>query len=197
MKAWQLWNCLCQLGLLLGLMNMKKVEVHLERSCRVYSRVSVTRPNNPFTCRNREMPGKVYDELTTIQKQWLVQWSRPWRIHTFSLKELIMEEYRVSYTSGPQKHIKVKPFTATTKPVIAVELLEAKHWKDGQIVHDTCFRQLMSVINFAHDQGGKRVVIINHTDTFSNDALLHQIIKQVPNSEKERTGDRLRLLLGL
>ena len=57
---------------------------------------------------------------------------------------------------------------------------------------------IMSVINFAHDQGEKRVVIINHTDTFSdNKDLLNQIFKQLPTSEKQRTTDRLKSLLGI
>ena len=59
--------------------------------------------------------------------------------------------------------------------IIAVELLEDKNWKKEQIISDNCFSQLISVINFAHDQGEKRVVIINHTDSFSNEALLKQL----------------------
>jgi len=139
--------------------------------------------------------GQAYDELTPIQKQWLEEW--------MSSGGLVNYTYNKCKTacsippSKPRKCIKVKSFVHTHSPVIAVELLEDIHWSDKKIVHDTCFRQLMSVINFAHDQGGKRVVIINNTDTFSNEALLEQIIKQVPESEKERTTDRLRLLLGL
>ena len=140
--------------------------------------------------------GEAYDKLTKIQKEWLEQFETG---DSMMMSMITPIEYR-SELCPSMLSIKVKSFTYTALPVIAVELLEDKlkvYWRDGQIIEDTCFKQLMSVINFAHDQGGKRVVIINHTDSFSNEALLAQIIKQVPDSEKERTTDRLRLLLGL
>ena len=43
----------------------------------------------------------------------------------------------------------------------------------------------------------KKCIAINRTDYFSDDELMTQIITQLPDREKKRTTDRLRLLLGL
>ena len=133
--------------------------------------------------------GEFYEKLSPLKKKWLVQFQ-------------VSENYTLDVEGNqilapPFESIKVKSFVDTTSPVIAIELLEHEHWSGKKMINDTCFKQLMSVINFAHDKGGKRVVIINHTDNFCNKTLLEQIIKQVPESEKARTTDRLRLLLGL
>ena len=92
----------------------------------------------------------------------------------------------------------VNQFNDTTAPIIAIELFKDDgHWSRKTIIDENCFAQLIRVINYAHDQGGKRVIIINRTDYFSDDELMTQIITQLPDREKKRTTDRLRLLLGL
>ena len=133
--------------------------------------------------------GEAYDKLTANQKKWLRQWHDPGGV-------AISTSFGTEYTK-PKECISVRQFVQTAAPVIAVELLEKQHWKGYKIIEYFCFKQLMSVINFAHDQGGKRVVIINHTDTFFNEGLLEQIFKQIPDAEKQRTTDRLKLLLGI
>ena len=57
-------------------------------------------------------------------------------------------------------------------------------WDNVTKITPDSFDQLIRVINFAHDKGGKRVVIINRTDYFSHDDLIRQIITQLPDREK-------------
>lgn len=54
--------------------------------------------------------------------------------------------------------------------------------------------QLVRVLNYAHDQGGRRVILINQT-SYSNEQLLAQIETQLPRTERERSLSRLKLLL--
>ncbi|RAP26169.1 hypothetical protein DID78_06960 [Candidatus Marinamargulisbacteria bacterium SCGC AG-343-D04] len=116
--------------------------------------------------------GSYYDSLSPVRKQWLEQF-------------------------GAERTIRIKPFSFTDKRFIAVELMEHGFSYTEPGISVECFNQLLRVIHFAHDEGEKRVIIINKTDTFTNEGLWKQIIAQVPPGEKERTIDRLRVLLGI
>ena len=50
------------------------------------------------------------------------------------------------------------------------------------------------MLNYAHDQGGRRIILINQT-SYSTEQLLIQIKAQLPEAESERTWSRLILLL--
>ena len=115
--------------------------------------------------------GNSYSSLSDEQKNWLVQ-------------------------INEGKDIKVKPFSETPKPIIAVELLESIHFDGTIIIEYNCFSQLLNVIEFAHNNRERRVIIINNT-SLSNEGLLGQIIKQMPKGEEKRSIERLRLLLGI
>jgi hypothetical protein len=84
-------------------------------------------------------------------------------------------------------------FEKTTRRTIAIEMGEYK-WDFGREIDSTCMEQLIRVLNYAHDQGGRRVILINQT-CYSSEQLLLQIKAQLPSSERERTWSRLMLLL--
>jgi hypothetical protein len=64
----------------------------------------------------------------------------------------------------------------------------------GKQINSNSMNQLISVLNYAHDQGGRRIILINHT-SFSTERLLIQIKDQLLKSESERIWPRLILLL--
>ncbi len=127
-----------------------------------------------------------YNQLRPIQKQW---------IKLFQVKG----HYMMS-PSGESSYIKpflnVMPlqFEKTTCKTIALEIKEYNHFLCGKTIDDSSMRQLISVLNYAHDQGGRRVILINQT-SYSPEALRSQIQAQLPKAESERTWARLQVLL--
>jgi len=85
-------------------------------------------------------------------------------------------------------------FEKTTCKTIALELREYTPHFSGKVIDPYSMDQLIRVLNYAHDQGGRRIILINQT-SYSAEQLLIQIKAQLPKSERERTWSRLMLLL--
>ena len=134
--------------------------------------------------------GPFLDLLTQTQKNLL---------RTFKVEELHSYSNGKSTVCPSYFGVAVTRFSRTDKQIIAVELLEilniANYPHSPEITRD-CLDQLMAIIHFAHDQGGRRVVIVNLTTTFTQETLFDQIIRQLPEQDAARTSDRLRVLLG-
>lgn len=90
--------------------------------------------------------------------------------------------------------INIKPFERTDKPYIAIELLDEIDWNGKEIIQGGSLAQLLRVINFAHDAGGKRIIILNNTK-FSDKELIQKIKEGIPEREEERTISRLNAIL--
>lgn len=125
--------------------------------------------------------GPEYERLTGKQKEWL-------KIFEVSRQY----EYRDSgsYTMPQHKSICVKPFESTNCDIVAVELLQRTNWNGKEIVQEDSLNQLLRVINYAHDSGGKKVIIVNHTK-FTHEELLVAIKAGISEREKERTSARI------
>ena len=125
-------------------------------------------------------PGEVYDKLRPIQQKWIDVYQKD-----------------IDHKNGMLIHVKpylwANPtfFEKTDCKTIAIELGE---WKEYKEISPNSMDQLIRVLNYAHDQGGRRVMLINQT-RFTNDQLLQQIKSQLPEAERERTWSRLQLLL--
>ena len=61
-------------------------------------------------------------------------------------------------------------------------------------IHEGCIYQLLSVINYAHDQGDKRIILVNCTK-FSEGELITEIEACLNEAEKERTMARVKGML--
>jgi hypothetical protein len=90
--------------------------------------------------------------------------------------------------------IYIKAFEKTDRKIIVVELLDDTDYSGKEIIQDNCLAQLLRVINYAHDCGGKRVVFLNNTK-FSDEEMLSKIKDAIPEREKERTLARIDALL--
>lgn len=122
---------------------------------------------------NTETTGPVYEKLSDLQKNWLRQYEVP-GIYLRSI-------HRPAHIG-----INVKPFEKTDYKIIAIEFIPYKN-SDGEItINDESMQQLIRVINYVHDMGGKKVIIINDTG-FSIEELIKQIKQQIPEREKKRT----------
>ncbi len=104
--------------------------------------------------------GPAFDALTDVQKCWT---------YRFPIN-------KIEVTSSGQKlntgmywfdTIGIKRFEQSSCDIISVELLrQPKNWRGQEVnqeVNDDCVKQLLRVINYAHDCGGKKIVIINAT----------------------------------
>lgn len=127
-----------------------------------------------------------YDKLRPIQKRW-IQVHQAGGVYTFSREghSRYIEPY---LTANPSK------FEKTTCKTIALEMRDYTSFFSGKIIDSTSMDQLIRILNYAHDQGGRRIILINQT-SFSAEELLLQIKEQLPKSERERTWSRLMLLL--
>lgn len=123
-----------------------------------------------------------YHKLRPVQQKWI-------RVHEID-SFYIDEDYYV------EAHLTVIPskFQKTTCKTIALEIGENSFIFFGKQIDSNSMDQLIRVLNYAHDQGGRRIILINQT-SFSNEQLLMQIKQQLPQSERERTWSRLMLLL--
>lgn len=123
-----------------------------------------------------------YDKLRPVQKQWI-------HVHqaggTYGGRSRYNEPH---LTANPSK------FEKTTCKTIALEIREYNSLFSGKEIDSTSMDQLIRVLNYAHDQGGRRIILINQT-SYSTEQLLIQIKAQLPKSESERTWSRLTLLL--
>lgn len=132
------------------------------------------------------MNSMAYDKLRPIQKRW-IHVHQAGGVYEFSGEghSHYIEPY---LTANPSK------FEKTTCKTIALEMRDYNSFFSGVEINSTSMFQLIRILNYAHDQGGRRVILINQT-SFSSEELLLQIKKQLPKSERERTWSRLMLLL--
>lgn len=132
---------------------------------------------------------EAYQRLKPIQKKWL---------DVFKTAGY----YRSTYGSGGYRpiyeppHWSVAPlkFEKTSCKTIALELMEYNSQYSGKSINSDCMEQLLRILNYVHDQGGRRLILINKT-SYSPEEFLAQIKKHLPKAEKERTWSRLMLLL--
>lgn len=71
---------------------------------------------------------------------------------------------------------------------------ETYFWREEAIINKDSISQLLSVVHYAHDTGGKKILLVNHT-IFSERELLVKIEEAIPEKERERTMPRIRGLL--
>lgn len=89
----------------------------------------------------------------------------------------------------------IRIFEKTRQNVIAVEIKDWYSSLDKKYKVDSyCMRQLIAVLNYAHDTGGKQILFINQTH-FNCNELLEQMRQSLPEEERERSWDRLKSLL--
>jgi DNA replication protein DnaC len=128
--------------------------------------------------------GPEYEKLSDAQKKWLkifeIPERREWRNN---------EDVFIPHHTG----IGARIFEKTKHTYIAVEILSEISHKQVYIDSD-CLRQILSLINYAHDHGGKKIIFINRT-TFSHSECLEKIKEEIGRSEKERTISRMNCLL--
>ncbi|KGP63581.1 hypothetical protein EP47_05540 [Legionella norrlandica] len=126
-----------------------------------------------------------YDKLRPVQKRWIHVCQAGGTHSYFGGRSHYNEPY---LTANPTK------FEKTTSKTIALEIREYNSCFSGKKIDSTSMDQLIRVLNYAHDQGGRRIILINQT-SYSTEQLLIQIKAQLPESECERTWSRLKLLL--
>jgi len=88
----------------------------------------------------------------------------------------------------------INTFEKTQCKTIALEITAYDSYEPERKINYSPMSQLIRVLNYAHDQGGRRVILINQTG-LSPEQLLVQIKKQLPVAERERTWSRFMLLL--
>ncbi len=125
--------------------------------------------------------GPAYDALTPIQKEWLIQ---------FQIPDPLLNGEDKPYHPG----IAVKPFEKSASSIIVIELLNMTLFFNEKIIDPDCLQQLLRVINYAHDTGGKRIILLNNT-LFSDAEMLSKIKEAIPEREKARTLARINALL--
>lgn len=132
---------------------------------------------------------EAYQRLKPIQKKWL---------NVFKTSGC----YSSTYGSGGDRSIYEPPhwsavplkFEKTSCKTIVLELKEYNYQYSEKSINDDCMEQLLRILNYAHDQGGRRLILINKT-SYGSKEFLAQIKKQLPKAEQERTWSRLMLLL--
>lgn len=135
-------------------------------------------------CQTGSVHCSAYDKLRPIQQQWL---------DVFHIGGMYTYSGGRSHYEQPHLGANYRKFEKTECKTIALEMREYK-FLSGIDVDDASISQLVRLLNYAHDQGGRRVILINQT-SFSNEELLMRIKNQLPKSERERTRARLMLLL--
>lgn len=132
--------------------------------------------------------GPTYNKLSEAQKKYTKRF--PVFKHFRNKDGMTTIKNGYHYTG-----IYVRIFDKTDHTAIAIELTQDTHWSGKEIINENCIKQLLSVVNFAHDQGGRQVLILNNT-TFSHKEIYEKIKLQLPEREKQRTISRLEQLLG-
>jgi hypothetical protein len=127
-----------------------------------------------------------YDKLRPVQKQW---------IHVHQAANRSWFANGRMYDEPPYLIANPLKFENTTCNTIALEIKDCNTvFSSGKEIASDSMDQLIRVLNYAHDQGGRRIILINQT-SYSTEQLLIQIKAQLPKSESERTWSRLVLLL--
>ena len=141
--------------------------------------------NIRLTLKKQGVLGSNHDSLTEIQKKWLYQFFH--KYYEISSNACIAIE---EFENSSEACIAIKRFENSSCNVIAAELLrQPKDWKDREVDGD-CVEQLLRVINYAHDHGGKKIIVVNATG-FTQQELITQIKMHIDERDKERTIARL------
>ena len=137
--------------------------------------------------RNNGALGPIFDQLTPEQKSYTKRFpvnKREW-INGLAI------DIGIHWYDG----INVKAFEKTSKTTIIVELLAYYQVLDKKmLLEENCLAQLLRVVNYAHDCGGKKIILLNKTE-FSHAELLDKIKESLRSKEKERTLARINALL--
>lgn len=126
--------------------------------------------------------GEAYSKLSEIQKKWLEQ---------FTLSQHYPYDGRY-----PSAHLglAVRNFEGTKHEIIALEIHIGERLFGPEKIDDDSMKYLLSIINFSHDTGGKKIILINCTD-LTHEELLKKIKEEIPSAEKERAIARLDQLI--
>lgn len=127
-----------------------------------------------------------YDKLRPVQKTWI-------REHEAGGTYMLCIGRESEYIE-PFLTVNPATFEHTNYKTIALEIGETNYRFCEKKISLYSMNQLIRVLNYAHDQGGRRVILINKT-SYSHEQLLIQIKAQLPKSESERCWSRLTLLL--
>jgi DNA replication protein DnaC len=126
--------------------------------------------------------GAAYEKLSSLEKSWLEQFT-------------VSEEYCDDGKKIPAyPGIKVRNFEFTSCSTIAIEIMQYNSINYSCEIDSDSMSQLLAVINYSHDQGGKKVIIINRTE-FSHQELLTKFEAKINEKERARTMSRLNNLL--
>lgn len=134
------------------------------------------------------MPGPVYEALRPIEKAWL---------HTYECGGMYtINSWGKTDYEKPWTNIGVNKFEKTSCKTIVLEIGEMDFGRfcGGKRIDPDSIRQLLRVLNYAHDQGGRRVILINLT-RFDAETLIQKIKQALPSTQCERTWSRLTCLL--
>ena len=126
-----------------------------------------------------------YDKLRPVQKRW---------IHVHEAGGGYTWFGGNTYHEAPFLMANPSKFEKTAYKTIALEIRVYNDYFFGEKIDSNSMYQFIRVLNYAHDQGGRRIILINQT-RYSAEQLLVKIKAQLPASESERTWSRLVLLL--
>jgi DNA replication protein DnaC len=132
--------------------------------------------------RHKDELGPDYEKLSEQQKKWLRQ---------FTVGAIYVCGLLIPAHTG----IAVRVFEKSDRTIITVEILSRFLESIKKRIFDgDCISQILSVINFAHDKGGKKVIFINKT-SLPHSVLIENIKEEIKVTEKERTISRMENLL--
>lgn len=126
-----------------------------------------------------------YDKLRPVQQKWL---NVTRIVPGYTIYNGILRLDKPHFVANPAI------FEKTTCKTIALEMRKYHSASLENKIDSTSMEQFIRVLNYAHDQGGRRVILINQTG-YNSEKLLLQIKTQLPECERERSWSRLMLLL--
>jgi hypothetical protein len=140
--------------------------------------------------KKKNFHGEDYDKLSALQKHWL---------QTVQIEANTYYYSRTNFHTIPaHKALWVRSFEGTICKTLVVELVSEERYDGSKTLSYYSIRNITGTINYAHDQGRKRVIFINNTG-FSYQELMNKIEEQLPEKERERerTLSRLHMLLNI
>lgn len=90
---------------------------------------------------------------------------------------------------APQQSVRVRPFEKSKHAFIAIEILSNSRME----MNSECLCQMLRIIHYAHDHGGKKLIVINRT-SFSSSVCLEKMKEKIGGREKERTISRMNTI---
>lgn len=136
---------------------------------------------------------KEYQEMDAQHKSWLAisKMSDQFDEAVFAAAGL---EDSLSILCTPM--LSVRQFQKTAKPLIAVEIRTETAYQQNRALcfQKDCLSNLLKVVNYAFDNGEKKVVLINYSE-FPPRELIERLVQAMPLEDKEAFRVRLGLLL--